>query len=109
MDVKFGFLREKGMKNILALELDDLRRLARLPRRQKISNTTIRSKMKAEQSILDRIQRRKTEVVWRRFTSWHRRLGGEEEGRNKVTDFMRGRNMEEDKHYGAWEWVDGGS
>jgi hypothetical protein len=35
--------------------MDYLRRLARVSRLQKIPNTTIRSKIQAEQTILDRI------------------------------------------------------
>ena len=49
---------------ILALEMDYLRRSARVSRLQKLPNTTIRCKMQAEQSILDRIQRRQFEMVW---------------------------------------------
>ena len=73
----------------------------------------IRSKMQAEQSILDRIQRRQLKrygpllLEWKifvdqtRYTSGHRTVGGEEEdcnyhGRNQVTDLMRSRNLEED-------------
>ena len=37
--------------------MDYLRRSARVSRLQKISNTAIRSKMQAEQSILNRIKR----------------------------------------------------
>ena len=41
---------------MIALEMDYLRRSARVSRLQNIPNTAIRSKMQAEQSILDRIQ-----------------------------------------------------
>ena len=63
-----------------------------MSRLQKISNTTIRSKMQAEQSILDIIQR--TQLKWychlirtedsrgQRFPSGYRIVGGEEEGCN---------------------------
>ena len=51
-------LKTEEQRKLLALEMDYLRRSARVFRLQKIPNTTIRSKMQAEQSILDRIQRR---------------------------------------------------
>ena len=54
MAVKFP-LREE--ERTLALEIDYLRTSTRMSRLQKISNTTIRNKMQAEHSILDRIQR----------------------------------------------------
>ena len=73
--------------------MDYLRRSAGVSSLQKIANTTIRSKLQAEQSILDRIQRR--QLKWyghlhgmedsrlpKRFNSGHRTVGGEEEDRN---------------------------
>ena len=71
---------------LLALEMNQLRRSARVSRLQKIPNTAIRNKMQAEKSILDRIQRRQLKwkifIGQRRFTSGHRTVGGEEEDRN---------------------------
>ena len=66
---------------------------ARVSRLQQIPNPTIRSKMQAEQSILDRIQRRQLKwyghllrmkiiVGERRFINGHRMVGGEGEDRN---------------------------
>ena len=48
----------KEQRKLLDLEMDYLRRSTGVSRLQKIPNTTIRSKMQAEQSILARIQRR---------------------------------------------------
>ena len=70
-----------------------LRRSARVSRLQEIPNTANRSKMQAEQPIVDRIPRRQLkwyghllrieDSYWRRrFTSGHRTVGGEEEDRN---------------------------
>ena len=74
-------------------------------------NTTISSKMQAEQSILNRIQR---ELKWhghllrmkdnrwpKKIYQWtphgrRRRWRPQQSWRNQVTDFMRSRNMEED-------------
>ena len=47
-------LKTEEQRKLLALEMDYLRRSARVSRLQKIPNTTIRSKMQAEQSILDK-------------------------------------------------------
>ena len=82
------WLKTEEQRKLLALEMDYLRRSARVSRLQKIPNTAIRNKMQAEQSILDRIQRR--QLKWyghlllgrRRFTSGHRTVGEEEEDRN---------------------------
>ena len=75
-------------------------------------NTAIRSKMQAEQSILDRIQRR--QLKWyghlhrmednhspKKIYLWtphgRRRRGRPQQSlRNQVTDFMKSRDMEED-------------
>ena len=70
----------------IALEMDYLRRSARVSRLQKIPNTTIRIKMQAEQSILDRIQRMKLKLyghLQRRFTSGHRMDDRNNHGRTK--------------------------
>ena len=50
-------LKTEEQRKLLALEIDYLRS-ARVSRLQKIPNTIIKSKMQAEQSILDRIKRR---------------------------------------------------
>ena len=50
-------LKREEQRKLLALEMDFLRS-ARVSRLQKIPNTTNRSKMQAEQSILDRIKRK---------------------------------------------------
>ena len=50
-------LKTEEQRKLLALEMYYLRS-TRLSRLQKIPNTAIRSKMQAEQSILDRIKRR---------------------------------------------------
>jgi hypothetical protein len=80
-------------------------------RLQKIPNTTIRGKMQAEQSILDRIQRRQLkwyghlsmeDICWpKKIYQWtlhgrRRRERPQQSWRNQVTDFMKSRNMEED-------------
>ena len=59
-------LKTEEQRKLLALEMDYLRRSARVSRLQKIPNTTIRSKMQAEQSVLDRIPKNKKaiEMVW---------------------------------------------
>ena len=51
-------LKTEEQIKLSALEMDYLRRSTRVSRLQKISNTTLKSKMQAEQSILDIIQRR---------------------------------------------------
>ena len=51
-------LKTEEQRKLLALQIDYLRRSARVSRLQKIPNTAIRNKMQAEQSMLDRIQRR---------------------------------------------------
>ena len=51
-------LKTEEQRKLLALEMDYFRRSARMFRLQQIPTTTIRSKILAEQSILDRIQRR---------------------------------------------------
>ena len=50
-------LKIEEQRKLLALDVNYLRS-ARVPRLQEIPNTAIRNKMQAEQSILDRIQRR---------------------------------------------------
>ena len=50
-------LKTEEQRTLLALEMDYLRS-ARMSRLQKIPNTAVRNKVQAEQSILDRIQRR---------------------------------------------------
>ena len=52
------FFKTEEHRKLIALEMDYLRRSARVSRLQKIPNTIFRSKMQAEQSILDRIQKR---------------------------------------------------
>ena len=52
-------LKREEQRNKLALEMDYLRS-ARVCSLQKISTTTIGSKMQAEQSTLNKIQRRQT-------------------------------------------------
>ena len=49
-------LKTEEQRKLLALEMDYLRRSTTVSRLQKIPNTTIRNKMKSEQSIFDRIQ-----------------------------------------------------
>ena len=93
------------------LEMDYLRRSARVSRLQKIPNTIIRNKMQAEQSILDRIQRR--QLKWyghllriedsrwpKKIYKWtphgRRRRGRTQQSwKNQVTDFMRSGKLEE--------------
>ena len=83
-----------------------------MSRLQKIPNTVIRKKMQAEQSILDRIQRR--QLKWhghilrmedshwpKKIYQWtphgrRRRVRPQQSWRNQVTVFMKSRNMEED-------------
>ena len=106
---------------------DYLRKSTTVSRLQKIPNTAIRTKMQAEQSILDRIQRR--QLKWyghllrmedsrwsKKIYQWtphgRRRRGRPQQSwRNQVTDFMKSRNMEEDKQkkgiFDVWEWMDG--
>ena len=55
-------LKTEEQKKLLALEMHDLRRSARVSKLQKISNTAIRNKMQAEQSTFDRIQRRQLKL-----------------------------------------------
>ena len=55
---KVWYLKTEEQRKILAPEMDCLRRSVKVPRLQEIPNTTIRSKMQEEQSILDRIQRK---------------------------------------------------
>jgi hypothetical protein len=50
-------LKTEEQRKLLVLEMHYLRRSARVSRLQKIPNTANRSKMQAEQSIIDRIQR----------------------------------------------------
>ena len=47
-------LKRKEQRKLIALEMNYVRRSARVPRLQKISNPTFGSKMQAEQSIFDR-------------------------------------------------------
>ena len=51
-------LKTEEQQKLSALEMDYLRRSVSVSRLQKIPTTTIRSKIQAVQSILDRIQRR---------------------------------------------------
>ena len=51
-------LKGEEQRKLLALEMDYLRRSANVSRLQIIPITTIRSKIQAEQSILDRTHRR---------------------------------------------------
>ena len=51
-------LKTEEQRKLLALEMDYLRRSARVSRLQKIPNIAIRNKMQAEQSISDIIQGR---------------------------------------------------
>jgi hypothetical protein len=81
-------------------------------RKQKIPNTASRSKIQAELSVVDRIQRR--QLKWyghllrtensrwtKKICQWtphgrRRRGRPQQTWKNQVTDFMRIRNMEED-------------
>ena len=95
-------------------------------RLQKIPNTTISSKMQAEQLILDGIQRkqlkwyghllRMEDYRWaKKIYQWtlhgRRRRGRlQQSWRNQVTDFMRSRDMEENMAENRHLWrlgVDG--
>ena len=91
--------------------MDYLRRSARVSRLQKIPNTAIRNKMQAEQSILDRIQRKQLKwyghllrmegSCWpKKIYQWtphgRRRRGKPQQSwKNQVADLMKSRNMEE--------------
>ena len=121
----FGFLRQKNNKKPLALEMDYLRRSAGVCKLQKIPNTTIRSKMQAEQSTLDRIQRRQlksyghflrmeesrwSKKIYQWTPHWRRRGRPQQSWRNQVKELMRSRNMEEDMAENRHLWrlgVDG--
>ena len=101
------------------------RRPAWVFRLQKIP-TTNRSNMQAVQSVLDRIQRRKLNwhghlirmdvvVDWRRFTSGHRTVGGEEDDRNnnRRTKWRTSweawtwkKIRQKIDIFGVWEWID---
>ena len=65
IDVKYGFLRERNKRKLLALEMDYLRMSAKVSRLQKIPNTAIRNKMQAEKSILRQNSKKAIEMVWR--------------------------------------------
>ena len=51
-------LKTEEQRKLFSLEMDYLRRSARVLSLQEVPNTAIMSKMQAEQSILDRIQKR---------------------------------------------------
>ena len=97
-----------------------------MSRLQKIPNTAIRNKMQAEQSILDRIQRRQLKwyghLLRMEDSRWPKKIyqwtehGRRRRGRpqlswwNQVTDFMKSRDMEEDMAEDRYLWrlgVDG--
>ena len=83
-----------------------------MSRLQNIANTTIRRKIQAEQSVLDRIQRRQLKLYGHLLRmedgrcpkkiyqwtphGWRRRGRPQQSWKNQVTDFMRSRNVEED-------------
>ena len=105
MDVKFCFLREMN-KETSALEIEYLRRSASA-QITKISNITIRNKIQAEQSVADRIRRRR--LKWYRyllrmeFSRWPKKInlpvgvGRQLQSRkNQMMDFMRSIKTEED-------------
>ena len=80
-------------------------RSARLSRLQKNPKHTIRSKIQAEQSILERTQRkqlkwygnRMEDRCWPKIYQWTPHGGRPQQSwKNQVTDFMRSRNMAED-------------
>jgi hypothetical protein len=48
MDLMFGFQSQKNKGKFLDLEMDQLRRSARVSRLQNISDASIRNKMQAE-------------------------------------------------------------
>ena len=105
------FLKREEQRKLLALEMDYLRSTS-VQITKKIPNTTIRSKMQAEQSILDRMQRR--QLKWyghllrmedsrwpKKIYQWtphsRRRIGRPQKSwKNQVTNFMGSRNMVED-------------
>jgi hypothetical protein len=61
---EFLLLTREWQRKLLALEMNYLTRSARVLRlQQKISNISNSSKMQAEKYILDRIQRKTTEMV----------------------------------------------
>ena len=109
-------LKIEEQRKLLVLEMDYLRS-ASVFRLQKIPNTTIRSNKQAEQSILDRIQRRQLkwyghllrmeDSCWQKkiyqWTPHGRRRGRPQQSwRNQVMDFMRSRNMETLAFGSAW-------
>ena len=101
--------------------IDYLSRLARVPRLQKIPNITIRSKMQAEQSILDRIQRRQLKwyghLLRMKDSRWPKKIyqwiphGRRRRGRPQNhggTKWRTSWKAETWKNiFGVWEWVDG--
>ena len=51
-------------RKLLAVEMDYLRRSAGVSRLQRIRNQEIRRRMKAEENVIDRIEKRKLKMVW---------------------------------------------
>ena len=107
-----SLLKGEEQRKLLALHIDYLRWSTRVSRLQKIPNTTIRSKIQAEQQMLDIIRRRQLKWYghllrledsrWPKkiyqWTPYGRRRRGRPQlsWRNQVTDFIKSKNMEED-------------
>ena len=121
MDVKYSFLRERSKGKYQLLKKDYLRWSARVSRLQEIPNTAIRSKIQAEESVLETLKIEnwngmvdiflewKIVVGQRWFTSGHRTVEGEEEARkiHGGTIWLTLWEAETWKKigiFGVWEW-----
>ncbi|XP_030752232.1 uncharacterized protein LOC115879476 [Sitophilus oryzae] len=114
-------LREEDKRRILAVEMDYLRRSARVSRLQRVRNEEIRNRTSAQETvIIRRIEKRSLRwfghLMRMEDTRWPKRVfkwsptGGNKRGRPRrswndgIRQAMRDRNIEEDLVYDRDGW-----
>ncbi|XP_030761519.1 uncharacterized protein LOC115886486 [Sitophilus oryzae] len=113
-------LREEDKRRVLAVEMDYLRRSARVSRLQRVRNEEIRNRTSAQETLIQRIEKRG--LRWFRHlmrmedTRWPKRVfkwsptGRHKRGRPRrswndgIRQAMRDRNIEEDLVYDRDGW-----
>ena len=113
-------LKEEDKRKLLAIEMDYLRRSARVSRLQRVRNEEIRNRMKATESVIQRVEKRGLRwfghLLRMDDTRWPKRIfqwtppGKNKRGRPRrswnegIRQTMRDRGMEEDLAYDREGW-----
>lgn len=113
-------LREEDKRRVLAVEMDYLRRSARVSRLQRVRNEEIRNRTSAQETVIQRIEKRGLRwfghLMRMEDTRWPKRVfkwsptGRNKRGRPRrswndgIRQAMRDRNIEEDLVYDRDGW-----